>query len=194
MGGVFVRGANKALYAVYVKIQLLPAAMLTLGLLVPALRHCQSQEMHESVAKPSASLQLRGLDGTELTVSPADLKALPHKTIHVFNAHLKRQESYSCVPLADLLSKVHVPLGGGLKGKLFATAVTAEGTDGYRVVYSLAEVDPAMHNGDVLVADVVDGEALTKNGAFQLINTEDKRPARWVRNLDRIVVESVDAR
>jgi hypothetical protein len=96
--------------------------------------------------------------------------------------------------LGDLLAKVHVPLGEALKGKLFMTGVVAEGTDGYRVLYSLAEVDPVMHKGDVIVADTVNGEPIQGNGAFQLINTEDTRPARWVRNLDSIAVVKVEGK
>jgi hypothetical protein len=150
--------------------------------------------MHAMAAQPSDHLDLHGLDGSTFHITPAELKVMPHKTISVFNAHIKKQESYSGVPLADLLLKVHAPVGDALKGKLFATGVLAEGTDGYKVLYSIAEVDPVMHTGDVIVADTVNGEPLTTTGAFQLINTEDKRPARWVRNLDSITVIPVDAK
>jgi hypothetical protein len=151
-----------------------------------------AQEMHDAAtAKQSDHLEIQGMDGSKLDLTPADLKVLPHKTVTVFNAHIKKNETYSGVVLADLLEKVHAPLGEALKGKLFMTGIVAEGTDGYRVLYSLAEVDPAMHTGDVIVADAVNGEPIAKNGAFQLINTEDKRPARWVRNLDAIAVVKI---
>lgn len=154
-----------------------------------------AQEMHEATAsKQSDSLVIRGLDGAVRTLSPADLKALPHKSVTVFNAHSKKSESYSGVVLADLLARVNAPVGEKLKGKLFMTGIVAEGTDGYQVLYSVAEVDPAMHSGDVIVADAVDGGPLGRNGAFQLINTEDKRPARWVRNLDHILVTPVETK
>ena len=151
--------------------------------------------MHKAAtAKLSDSLEIRGLDGVMQTLTPADLKALPHKSVTVFNAHSKKSESYSGVVLADLLTKVNAPIGDKLKGKLFMTGVVAEGTDGYQVLYSAAEVDPVMHGGDVIIADAVDGQPLGRNGAFQLVNTEDKRPARWVRNLDRVVVIPVETK
>ena len=71
------------------------------------------------------------------------------------------------------------------------TGVVAEGTDHYSVLYSLAEVDPSIHTGDVIVADSMDGHPLDKDGAFKLISTEEKRPARWVRNLTQIAVVTV---
>jgi hypothetical protein len=44
------------------------------------------------------------------------------------------------------------------------TAVIAAGTDKYSVLYSLAEVDPSIHTGDVLIADMMDGQKLGKDG------------------------------
>jgi hypothetical protein len=146
---------------------------------------------HSSPSVPSNHLTVRGLDGKTLTLSPDELVALPHKTVAVFNAHTKANEKYSGVALADLLAKVDVPLGEKVKGRLFMTAVIAEGTDNYRVLYSLAEVDPAIHTGDVIVADSVDGQKLGKDGAFKMVSTEERRPARWVRNLTHISVVEV---
>lgn len=157
--------------------------------LAPAL---VAQEMHHGgPSTPSSSLILRTSDGKTATVGAADLAALPHKSVTVFNAHSKVNETYSGVPLSDLLTKVQVPQGEQVKGALFMTGVIAEGTDGYKVLYSLAEVDPTIHTGEVIVADSLDGRKLDKDGAFKLVSTEEKRPARWVRNLKSIDVVSV---
>lgn len=67
--------------------------------------------------------------------------------------------------------------------------LVATGTDGYSVVLSLAEVDPSFHGGQVLVADARDGQPLGTTCPFQLIVPEDKRPARWVQNLDSIALQ-----
>ena len=182
-------------YAGYVKNPFFLRPLLMLLLLLPCTwMACSAQEMHgqemhtTTAAKQSEMLEIRGLDGAVQKLTPDDLKSLPHTSVTVFNAHTKKSESYAGVVLADLLAKVNAPVGEKLKGKLFMTGVVAEGTDGYQVLYSVAEVDPVMHSGVVLIADSVDGHPLGNNGAFQLINTEDKRPARWVRNLERIVV------
>ena len=146
---------------------------------------------HSAPSTPSTHLTIKTYEGKTLTLSPDELAALPHKSVSVFNAHSKANETYSGVPLADLLSKVGVPLGENVRGKLFMVGVVAEGMDNYRVLYSLAEVDPAIHTGDVIVADTLDGQKLTKDGAFKMVSSEEKRPARWVRNLSSISVIQV---
>ncbi|HUN86072.1 MAG TPA: hypothetical protein VMU48_16960 [Terracidiphilus sp.] len=47
-----------------------------------------------------------------------------------------------------------------------------------------------MHDGTVLVADSTDGKPIAANGPLQLLVTGEKRPARSVRNLVSIRVES----
>jgi hypothetical protein len=117
---------------------------------------------------------------------PADLAALPHTTVTVHNEHTSADETYSGVPLADLLAKLNAPLGKDLHGKALVAYIIATGIDGYSAVLALAEVDPTFHSGQVLVADHLAGKPLAKDGPFKLIVTGDKRPARWVRNLNSI--------
>jgi hypothetical protein len=150
-----------------------------------------AQQMEHSAPSPSSHLTLKTYEGKTLTLSPEELAALPHKSVSVFNAHSKANETYSGVPLAELLSKVGVPLGENVRGKLFLTGIVASGVDGYGVLYSLAEVDPSIHTGDVIVADTIDGHKLEKDGAFKMVSSEEKRPARWVRNLTAISVVQV---
>ncbi len=59
--------------------------------------------------------------------------------------------------------------------------------DGYRVVFALAELDPASRNDVPIVAASCDGNALdAKDGPFRLIVPGEKRPARWVRQVTAI--------
>ncbi len=126
-----------------------------------------------------------------MTFTPEDIAAMPHKSVSVYNHHTKANETYSGIPLADLLGKVGVPLGENVRGKLFLIGVVAEGTDHYGVLYALAEIEPSIHTGDVIVADSIDGQKLGKDGVFKIVSTEEKRPARWVRNLASITVIEV---
>jgi len=116
----------------------------------------------------------------------ATLAALPHKTITVFNEHVKANQTYSGVDLIDLLKPLGVPEKP--HGKDFRLYLLAEGSDGYQVVYSFGEVSPDVHDGTVLVADTLGGKALADSGPLQLVATREKRPARWVRNLVSIRV------
>jgi hypothetical protein len=124
-----------------------------------------------------------------VTIPPADFRTLPHTTITVHNGHTDATENYSGVPLATLLEKVNAPMGKELRGDAMASYLVATGSDGYAVVLSLAETDPSFHPGQVIVADARDGQPLGKNGLFQLIVSDDKRPARWVHNLVSIKLQ-----
>jgi hypothetical protein len=124
-----------------------------------------------------------------VVLSPADFRALPHISITVHNGHTNAAETYSGVPLATLLAKVNAPMGKDLHGEAMTGYLIATGSDGYSVVLSVAEVDPGFHEGQVIVADARDGQPLAKNGPFQLIVSDDKRPARWVHNLESIALQ-----
>jgi hypothetical protein len=126
-----------------------------------------------------------------VALSLADFHALPHVTLKVHNGHSNTDETYSGVPLASLLSKVSAPLGSELRKEALTNYLIATGSDGYAVVLSLAEVDPSFHEGQVLVADTRDGQPLGKSGPFELIVSGDKRPARWVHNLESVALQSV---
>jgi DMSO/TMAO reductase YedYZ molybdopterin-dependent catalytic subunit len=93
------------------------------------------------------------------------------------------------VLLEELLRKTGVPQGENLRGPSMATYVLAEAADGYRVVFSLAELDSGILDSEVIVADAMDGAPLgDKQGPFRLVAPHDKRPARWVRMLKSITV------
>lgn len=145
----------------------------------------------QTVSKTKDSLLVTGdPHHAPLNLSLAEFRALLHLDVKVHNGHTNTDETYSGVPLAALLAKVDAPLGEKLRGKALTNYVVATGSDGYSVVLSLAEVDPSFHGGLIVVADSRDGQPLTTSGPYQLIVPEDKRPARWVRSLVTISMES----
>jgi len=120
-------------------------------------------------------------------LSLAELKALPHTTVTVHNPHTNADETYSGVRVADILAPLGVPLGKELHGEALTNYIVATGSDGYQAVFALAEVDPSFHPGEVLVARAMNGKPLdAHSGPLKLVVTEDKRPARSVRNLTTI--------
>ena len=133
--------------------------------------------------------KISGAVSTPLTITAADLKAMTRKTVKVLNAHNEKTEVYEGVPLETLLQKAGVPQGEALRGALMAIYVLVEASDGYRVAFSLAELDPGITDSDVLVADTLDGAPLGQNeGPFKLVAPHEKRPARWVRMVRSITV------
>jgi hypothetical protein len=140
----------------------------------------QMQEEMAHAAEPVGPLKITfGDKAAEWT--PTTLAKLPHTTITVYNEHAKANQTYTGVPLIDLLGQLGVPTKP--RGKDFRLYVVAGGSDGYQVVYSIGEITPDVHDGTVLVADGVDGHDLGNNGLLQMVATGEKRPARWVRNL-----------
>ena len=140
----------------------------------------------------SSPLQIQS-GSKHIEFTPNALKAMPHKTVTVHNPHTNADETYSGVPLIDLLAGLGVPHGKDLHGKALSDYVVATGSDGYKAVLALAEIDPEFHPGEVLVADQMDGKPLdAKTGPFRLVVTEDKRPARSVHNLVSIEVKSAE--
>ncbi len=139
----------------------------------------------------SGVLTITAGPGERGVFTPQTLSEYPHVAVTIFDHHTNATETYSGVPLIDLLAHLGVPHGNTLRGKALANYIVATGSDGYKSVVALAEIDPEFHPGQVLVCDAMDGKPLgDKTGPFRLIVSEDKRPARSVRNLVSIEVET----
>jgi hypothetical protein len=94
------------------------------------------------------------------------------------------------VPAGELLKLVEAPLGAALRGENTALYVVAEGADGYRAVYALAEFDPGFTDRVVVVADRRSGQILaSKEGPLRVVVPWEKRQARWVRQLVKLRIE-----
>jgi len=144
---------------------------------------------------PAAELRINGAVATPLVLTVADLKKMPRKTFSVLNPHDKKQETYEGVLLEELLHRAGAPQGEQLRGVSMATYVLAEAEDGYRVIFSLAELDSGILESEVIVADTMDGAPIgPKQGPFRLVAPHEKRPARWVRMLKIITVVRPEAR
>jgi hypothetical protein len=63
---------------------------------------------------------------------------------------------YKGVPLIEILRKAGAPIGGRNKEEV-RTYVEAVSRDGSHVIFSLAELDPAFTDSNVLVADTLNG-------------------------------------
>jgi hypothetical protein len=157
----------------------------------PPITGTHSEPESPSSSKDTLSL-LTSSDHQPVVLSVNELKAVPHISVTIHNSHTNMDEAYSGVRLSDLLAKLGAPLGDQLRGKALSAYVVATGSDGYKAVLALGEVDPSFHPGEVLVADTMNGKPLdAHSGPFKLVVTEDKRPARSVRNLVSIELKSV---
>jgi hypothetical protein len=168
---------------------------LCIALLLPALTAfklpAQMAAMDTKKSAGSTELLLTGIAGKTKTLTPAELKALPHVTVSVHNAHNNKDESYSGVPVKDLLALVEPAKGEGPKTSANMMVVIASATDNFHVAITLCDTNPECRNGQAIVADTLDGAPIATDGAFKLVLTEDKKPARWARNLSSLTVKAV---
>ncbi|HEX8837877.1 MAG TPA: molybdopterin-dependent oxidoreductase [Candidatus Acidoferrum sp.] len=167
-------------------------ALLTLALATPS--GLLGQQAATAVPNATAAnpLHIGGDVATPLTFSAEELKKMPRKTLKVVNPHEKKTEVYEGVPLEELLRRAGVPQGANMRGAAMASYVVAEASDGYRVVFSLVELDSDFVDSEVMVADTLDGAPLgAKQGPFRIIAPHEKRPARWVRMLKSLTVVKV---
>ena len=147
----------------------------------------------QPAAGQATALIISGDVQKPLSLSLDDLRHEARTTVKATNEHQdNHEEVYSGVLLSALLKKAGVPTGPQLRGAAMATYVVAEGADGYRVTFSIAELDSDFQNSEVIVADTLNGAPLDqKVGPLRLVVPHDKRPARWVRTLRSIRVVEV---
>ena len=93
------------------------------------------------------------------------------------------------VLVAEILKRAGAPLGSDLRGNAMATYVLASASDGYQVLFSLPELDPAFTGNDIIIADTIDGKALFAfQGPLLIVVPKDSRAARSIRMLQRLEV------
>lgn len=135
-----------------------------------------------------ATLVVKPISGQALTLGAQDFAKLPQVKVSAKD-HEGKNHEYAGVNLHDVLTQAGVPTGHELRGKEMGDYVVVEASDGYRVVFSAAELDPDLGNTQVIVAESVDGQPLgVKEGPLRLVVPGDKRPARWVRMVTSISV------
>ena len=139
---------------------------------------------------PAASAQtvaLVGLAGEKVTLSAADIAAMPHQSVTL---QLEgKTEPCEGVPLSQVLAKVGAPQGKGLRGPELADVVEVGAADGYHVAFALAETDPLMRGDKVFLADRCSGGPMAPpEGPFRLVVLGDGRPARSARQVTSITL------
>ena len=134
------------------------------------------------------SLEVVGLDGKAVSVT---LAALERRTVVTQDRGLRAE--FQGVALRDVLIKAGVAFGDALKGRALARVIVASAPDGYRAAYAIAELDAAFTDQLVLLADSRDGKPLLPDtGPWQIIVPNDKRPARWIRQVNKLEVRQLN--
>lgn len=123
----------------------------------------------------------------DVAVAPALLAGLPRHdvSLQVHGTSLQ----CSGVALVDALRRAGAMPAEPLRGAHLTRRVEAQARDGYRVTFSLGELDPTLGNRSVFIADRCNGQPLNDHdGPLRLVVPQDERPARSLRQLQSLTV------
>lgn len=133
------------------------------------------------VAASAAELTIQPPGGAAKVLTPADLAGLPRESVKL------GAKTYEGPILAYVLRAGGMPVGAKLHGDPLRAYAVVSGKDGFKAVYSLAELDRDYHAGTVILADRVDGAPLDDKAApWRLVLSEDKKAWRSVYGVTKI--------
>lgn len=136
---------------------------------------------------PSPKIEITGAVKQALSLTAEDLAKMPRASVKTMSNGM--ETIYEGVWLHEVLKRAGVPQGEALRGKALASYVLAQAEDGYQVVFSLGELDPAFIDNEILLADTANGKPLFgSQGRFRLVVPKDKPGARSVRMLTKLEV------
>ena len=155
---------------------------LVLFLLIAGLATHAQTETKESVVKVTGEVT------NPLTIGPAELQQYKQTTVTRKDRDGK-VHIYSGVIVSEILTKAGVTLGADLHGKNLVKYLLGEASDGYQVLFALAELDKAFTDRMIILADKVDGQPLAPaDGPFRIIVQDEKKPARCIKQVTAMKV------
>ncbi|WP_194778017.1 molybdopterin-dependent oxidoreductase [Pararhodonellum marinum] len=151
---------------------------------------CGKNSVAQSKEIPTLSFSGEWPDPFALNL--AELKAMPQTEVKGRDRD-GEMHSFQGVLLRDLLKRAKMEFGTGLKGKSQAQYLLAEAADGYKVIFSLPEIDPEFSGKEILVAHSRDGIPLEDGvGPFRFVVPEEKLHARWIRDVVSVKLIKLD--
>jgi DMSO/TMAO reductase YedYZ molybdopterin-dependent catalytic subunit len=165
--------------------------LILLAMIVAFPRATTAQQSTTQTTAPI--LVVEGAVEHRLELSAADLGSMPRANA-MLTDHDGTKKNYEGVPLTEILKGAGVPLGDKLRGQALTLGLVIEATDGYKVAFTLSELDENFGNKTAILADRVGGAPLTGNEApLRLIVPGEKHLARSARMVKRIVVVRIGA-
>ena len=163
-----------------------PRVLLVL-LLSAALAQCQQ-------------LTIQTESGKQTVLARSDIESLPHVKVatHASENHASENHesennaTFEGVALKAVLEKGGVEFGHSMRGKRLASCLLVEAADGYSAVIALPEIDPDFTDKQIVLAFLQDGKPLdAKAGPYRIVIPDEKRMARWVRQVTTLKIVDV---
>jgi len=137
-------------------------------------------------AQVTAVVKVTGEVTTPLNLSVVDLHQFA-QTVVVHKDKDGKDHTYSGVILAEILQKA----GVSMNKESLTKYLLVDASDGYKVIFALAELDKNFTDRIIILADTVDGKPLAKGeGPFKIIVQDEKKAARCVRQVTSLKVLS----
>lgn len=164
-------------------------SLLLLVILALSAAVAAAQPRQRPIAAPAPILAVGGEVAKPVSFLATDIAKLPRQKVMVPDQQGK-DTTYEGVSLTDVLKQAGVEFGTMLKGNSLGLYVVASAPDGFKVVFALPELDPAFTDRMVIVADKQNGRPLDPmQGPLRLVVPGEKRPARWIRQVNTITVQ-----
>lgn len=128
--------------------------------------------------------------GKQVVLGRNDIETLPRVTVKADGS--PDRTTFEGVTVRSILEKAGIGFGELLKGKRIASCLIVEAADGYRAVIALPELDSAFTDKRILLAFLRNGKPLDeKEGPYRIVIPDEKRMARWVRQVTKLKVVDV---
>ena len=135
-------------------------------------------------------LTVQAENGKQTVLARADIEALPH--VKVKTSASGTSMTFEGASLKAVLERGGIGFGETMKGKRLASCLLVEAADGYRVVIALPEIDEAFTDKQFVLAFLKDGKPLDdKEGPYRIVIPDEKRMARWVRQVTALKIAEV---
>lgn len=135
-----------------------------------------------------AVVKVTGEVTNPLTIDGAEFQQYKQTTVTRKDRDGK-DHTYSGVIVSEILAKAGVTLGAELRGENLAKFLLIEASDGYQVLFALAELDKGFTDRTIILADKVDGQPLAPaDGPFRVIVQDEKKPARCIKQVTAMKV------
>ena len=144
----------------------------------------------DATAQEALGIEITGNAVATGIVTPDELSRLPAIEQDVRYQTSKGEESgrYKGPLLWSILKARGIADLPGHNAQLKHSFVV-EGRDGYRIVFSVGEIDPDFGNAPIQLATERDGKAIVPRESYRLVVPGDKRGARYVRDVVKIEVQ-----
>lgn len=129
-------------------------------------------------------------NGKQTILGLSDIESLPHVKVTTHGSEMSA--TFEGVALNDVLARAGVEFGHSMRGKKLASCLLVEAADGYRAVIALPEIDPDFTDKQIVLAWLQEGKPLdAKAGPYRIVIPDEKRMARWVRQVTTLKIVNV---